>query len=405
MDPASAGVAFVGFAASLATLAAVVANSSKTLYDLRNKLKDAPEDVRRLIQAFKFLEGLLAEIQARLDEHGDTDVSQRLRELWADSATQMREDLEGFEIVVARLARHLNGHTPSSRLQLRSRRYFDEDAIAKYHQKMSAHTETLTLVQLFMSEYVPLSLTLIFWNADCYFRTSRKLDGISNRTAKLVDVYSFGFQAVCSQLVSVDSSNHERHCSQQMSLARIEHILQDQVRISSFEACTSSTKPTTHRRRWRSGLGPTMAAAIFWSYQSYSLPIGLLQLCVSRTRQSRSSGGSSVQESEQSRISISFAPPRWLSSIMLRFAVDFRHNLDTSWPDLSVNLTPFTVNYNPLLPQVIEAHDVAGLQKLFVNGLARPTDYLPGNYGGVPVSIFDVWFETYNILLPAESTI
>lgn len=81
MDPASAGVAFVGFAASLATLAAVVANSSKTLYDLRNKLKDAPEDVRRLIQAFKFLKGLLAEIQARLNEHGDTDVSQRLQEL------------------------------------------------------------------------------------------------------------------------------------------------------------------------------------------------------------------------------------------------------------------------------------------------------------------------------------
>ena len=153
MDPASAGIAFVGFAASLATLAAVVANSSKTLYNLRNKLKDAPEDVKRLVQDLKALETLLEEIQTRLDEHGDAGLSQRLQELWADSAAQMQEDMEDFQTVIARLDRYLNGPTVSSKhIRSRIRHYFDEDAIAKYQRKISAHTETLTLIQLFMSE-------------------------------------------------------------------------------------------------------------------------------------------------------------------------------------------------------------------------------------------------------------
>ncbi|KAL9119408.1 MAG: hypothetical protein Q9187_004038 [Circinaria calcarea] len=153
MDPASAGIALVGFAASLATLAAVVANSCKTLYNLRNKLRDAPEEVRKLIESIKVLEKLLEEIQARLAEHKDADLSQCLQELWADSAAQMQEDMEDFQTVVTKLDRYLNGPKVSSKLvRLRIRRYFDEDTIAKFQRKISAHTETLTLIQLFMSE-------------------------------------------------------------------------------------------------------------------------------------------------------------------------------------------------------------------------------------------------------------
>ncbi|KAL9116801.1 MAG: hypothetical protein Q9187_006669, partial [Circinaria calcarea] len=80
---------YVGFAASIEILAAVVANSSKTLYDLRNQLKGVPEEVRRLIGSFTVLEKLLEEIQARLNEYEDVRVSPRLQELWTDSAAQM----------------------------------------------------------------------------------------------------------------------------------------------------------------------------------------------------------------------------------------------------------------------------------------------------------------------------
>ncbi len=162
MDPASAGIAFVGFAASLATLAAVIANSSKTLYNLRNKLKDAPEDSRILIASFKLFEDLLEEIQAQLQEHGDVAGSQRLQKLWVDSEAQMLEDMEGFKVVVDRLDSLLNGPTLSSkRMRFRIRTYFDEDTIAKYQRKMSTHIKTLTLIQSFMSEYVSTYLHIL----------------------------------------------------------------------------------------------------------------------------------------------------------------------------------------------------------------------------------------------------
>ena len=48
MDPASAAFAAVSFAASLVTLATLVVDSSKTLYNLRQRLKNGPEDIERL---------------------------------------------------------------------------------------------------------------------------------------------------------------------------------------------------------------------------------------------------------------------------------------------------------------------------------------------------------------------
>lgn len=149
MDP----VTIVGFAASLATLAAVLVDSSKTLYNLRDKLHDAPDDVRRLVRQFKIFEGLLEGIQARIQEHEDLGLRQGLQELWEGSAEQMHRDMEDFKVIVSRLHRLLEGPTISSKLiRLRIRHFFNEDTVAKYQRQISAHIETLTMIQIFISE-------------------------------------------------------------------------------------------------------------------------------------------------------------------------------------------------------------------------------------------------------------
>ena len=153
MDPASAGVAFVGFTASLATLTAVVIDSSKTLYNLRNKLRNTPEDVRRLIRQFSVFESLLKEVQGVLQDHGDLGVPRGLHALWEGSADQMRDDVERFGVVVSRLQRLLEQPTLSSRLiRLRIRGVFEEDAIATFQRQISMHIETLTVIQTLISE-------------------------------------------------------------------------------------------------------------------------------------------------------------------------------------------------------------------------------------------------------------
>ena len=74
---------------------------------------------------------------------------------------------------------------------------------------------------------------------------------------------------------------------------------------------------------------------------------------------------------------------------MLRCNLEIRQN-KTSIPGLMVNITPVSINHNPLLYQAIERADVAGLQYLFRAGLARPTDNILD--GSHPVSLYDVGF-------------
>ena len=153
MDPASAAVAFVGFAASLATLVAVVIDTSKTIYNLGSKLRHAPKDVERLLFEFEIFGGLLKEIRSRAEEHGDANTPPGLRELWAVSASQMQNDMENFQSVILKLSVLLKGTISSSALvRLRIRSLFSESAVTRYRQQITAHHGILTLVQSLMSE-------------------------------------------------------------------------------------------------------------------------------------------------------------------------------------------------------------------------------------------------------------
>ncbi|MCJ1368183.1 hypothetical protein MMC16_007324, partial [Acarospora aff. strigata] len=371
MDPASAGVAFVGFTASLATLTAVVIDSSKTLYNLRNKLRNTPEDVRRLIRQFSVFESLLKEVQGVLQDHGDLGVPRGLHALWEGSADQMRDDVERFGVVVSRLQRLLEQPTLSSRLiRLRIRGVFEEDAIATFQRQISMHIETLTVIQTLISD--------------------QKLETFSQQTTKLVDVSNSAFQTVCSKIASAEASNHERHELQQLGIARVDErlqLLQRQLQLGAVRPNSSLSCSTTIGNRKGGGLQKTMAATIYWSSLYCTLPIGILRVKVTKSRESSASDKAAAQESEQSRISLTFVPPPWLSSIMLQCDLQISHNFQSSRSSLMFNITPFSVNDNPLLRRVIMDNDVAGLQALFTAGLARRTDYIPPHYGLLPVSL------------------
>ena len=153
MDPASVAVGFIGFAASLATLVAVVIDTSKTIHDIGSKLRHAPEDVERLFLDFEVFRGLLEEILIRVEEHGDTNTPQRLRDLWATSATQMKKDVDGFKSTILKLSGLLDrGSSSSAFVRLRIRHVFSEAAVAKYRRQIYEHHGVLTLVQTLMSE-------------------------------------------------------------------------------------------------------------------------------------------------------------------------------------------------------------------------------------------------------------
>ena len=167
MDPASAGVAFVGFAASLATLAAVVANNSQKIHDLWLTYKDAPRELNRLKRTVETLEVLVTEIARRSTDVPISRLPNHLAQLWTKRASDMRHDLEGLQKEVESITRLIDASPPSTgsnavrsdagpmaklRLRARVRMYFGESTMAKYESLLSTHIDTFTLVQSMVLE-------------------------------------------------------------------------------------------------------------------------------------------------------------------------------------------------------------------------------------------------------------
>jgi len=74
MDPASATVVFVGFAASLGTLAELLIQSAQTIEDLCRKFRRAPNDLKRFCAALKRLELLLGLLKDRTSHYAEGDL-------------------------------------------------------------------------------------------------------------------------------------------------------------------------------------------------------------------------------------------------------------------------------------------------------------------------------------------
>ena len=147
MDPLSTSVAFIGFAASLTTLAALVINSSKILYKVRSKLKDAPEDIRRLYRQLKEFECLLSEIQERIRDYPSEYAALGMETLFTSAVHYMHQDLGDFESSMLKLKDLLLA--PASRrkyLALRIRYVLQEDRVQRYQYLISSHVGTLTLL-------------------------------------------------------------------------------------------------------------------------------------------------------------------------------------------------------------------------------------------------------------------
>ncbi len=147
MDPASASIALVGFAASLATLAAVVIDSSKTLYNVRTRLRDAPKDIKRLSRKLKEFEALVAEVQDKMQRHRFRYTTSFIKDAFESAAEQMYQDMTEFGNIIEKLKGLLDTSSSSPRLlALRIRYILDESTVQEYQRLISSHVGTLALL-------------------------------------------------------------------------------------------------------------------------------------------------------------------------------------------------------------------------------------------------------------------
>ena len=147
MDPASASVALVGFAASLTTLAGLALDASTTVYNVQRRFKHAPADIKRLSTELERFELLLHEVHCQIHNHLDENAASTIRTLLAGTTSQMHEDMSSFMRVVQRLNAVLCAPAgPSKLLAWRIRFILQEATVQEYQRLISSHVGVLTLL-------------------------------------------------------------------------------------------------------------------------------------------------------------------------------------------------------------------------------------------------------------------
>ena len=208
---------------------------------------------------------------------------------------------------------------------------------------------------------------------------AEKMDEVFQQQLRSMDMNEAGLQAVHSSLITASSSGSQEHKTTQAMLSQYQGELQQFIRGHITFGTVEHSKhwPATRPKALDS---TTTETAVFWNYRSHRLPIGMLQICLTQTQQSRKSTRSAPQVSTKSTIALEFVPPRWLSNVMIRYSMKLSHALiDSEWR-WGATLEPLTVNYNPYFIEAIRNVDVEGVRKSFATGLAKPTDYVLFNW-------------------------
>ncbi len=82
MHLASALIASISFAASLATIAGVVIESAQTLTTLCSKLNHAPNDLKRFLPLLRQHEAILVDLRARFASFTADEFGNELQIMW-----------------------------------------------------------------------------------------------------------------------------------------------------------------------------------------------------------------------------------------------------------------------------------------------------------------------------------
>ena len=197
-----------------------------------------------------------------------------------------------------------------------------------------------------------------------------------------------GTKSLCSQLSNATFLQAQYHQSQQLAISQVGNqvqALQKQLEVGSFQDLVRRPRLHHPRNPHRS----LMAAPVCWSIWSRSVPFGSLKISVSQTVDSEAEGERSTGSPWQSKVTVTFVPPQWLSHTMLRFVLQACGDQSDHLSLPRTELIPVSINCNPLLLEAIGYDDVMALQRLFDAKLARHDDKIWDESQG-PISLIDV---------------
>ncbi|KAK1830632.1 hypothetical protein QBC39DRAFT_410083 [Podospora conica] len=146
MDPASGVIAFVGFAASLITLAQVLIKGCKTLSQVKLILEDAPDDVNRLHRAMQRMQLVIVKVQMSEEDLRELWPNSDLADLWAEHAHDVQRDVSALSDRLSKIEDALAKKSLTSKnVRARIRKLFMEQELVKYEHILADHQNTFVL--------------------------------------------------------------------------------------------------------------------------------------------------------------------------------------------------------------------------------------------------------------------
>ena len=146
MDP-------ISFTASLVTVGGVTLKTSKLIYTLCERLKNAPSDVGNLLKQLQTFQELLEELQKHLQDSRDNTAAQsKLSEIWGKSVAHMQSDVDSLHGKLSKLEQLLKKKSLGSKVMLSARQMLSEKKVAEYQRKIDTHCGVLTCIKATVCE-------------------------------------------------------------------------------------------------------------------------------------------------------------------------------------------------------------------------------------------------------------
>ena len=211
---------------------------------------------------------------------------------------------------------------------------------------------------------------------------TEKMDDVIQQQATSRVLNEAGLRAIHSSLITTSSSNLDEHKTTRAILSQYHGF-----------RCSGTAGHSGHPVSTHYGTSNSSATdmIVFWSHFYDRIPIGRLRVTLIQNRQIRNSGRSTQRVCTKTKFAIQFAPPRWLSKVVINYSMKLSCDSISSQWRWGAALNPLTVNYNLFFIKavIVKKIDVEGVRRSFAEGLARPTDYLVDHHAN-PVPWYQV---------------
>lgn len=146
-----AAVTFVGFAASLVTLIAVVGDSAQTVHTLWNNFRESPTNLNRLSHAIAENEALLKDMQAVSDAYERVGIPESLLSRWKSTSSRIQDDFKELNKEMSKILECTKGSEITRKhLRRRVRHFFSEKTLDIRCQQLSTHKADMSYIHLLM---------------------------------------------------------------------------------------------------------------------------------------------------------------------------------------------------------------------------------------------------------------